>query len=121
MKLKLGIPKEVRDQVRARDQFTCRMCGATQGEPHQEPPFGNTRVYACRIDPDLVHGRNDLTNLRTLCTICHAGLSSICVSRPTFIELKSQMMRAAYKDQVKLLQALISKFPNETHSLIQRG
>lgn len=117
MNYELHISKTLRNQVFTRDQFTCQMCGATEGEPHHYDPSKITRICISRIEHDLVEASNDPTNLRTLCSICYGGVLNILVSRPTFIDLKTQMMRAAYRDQIKLLEAMIRKFPGETIEL----
>ncbi len=57
---------KIRERVRARDKFTCQVCGAVesnrQHDVHHKVPF---RAFASREDA------NRLENLTTLCPSCH--------------------------------------------------
>jgi DEAD/DEAH box helicase domain-containing protein len=59
----------IRDRVRARDKYTCQVCGAVettrQHDVHHKVPF---RAFAGAGSPDQA---NRLDNLTTLCPSCH--------------------------------------------------
>lgn len=55
-----GVPKALADQIRRRDNKTCRQCGQPG---HQVDHIHNVRAG----------GTNDPQNLQTLCTPCHTA------------------------------------------------
>ena len=63
---------QIRDRVRARDKYTCQVCGAVetsrQHDVHHKVPFRAFR--AADGSPDLSQA-NRLENLTTLCPSCH--------------------------------------------------
>ncbi len=63
---------QIRDRVRARDKYTCQVCGAVetnrQHDVHHKVPFRAFR--APDGSPDLLQA-NRLENLITLCSSCH--------------------------------------------------
>lgn len=57
--------KEIRKKARKRDNFTCRRCGIKERELGQ-------KLDVHHIVPLNEGGRNDLSNLVTLCRSCHS-------------------------------------------------
>ena len=62
----------IRDRVRARDKYTCQVCGAPetarQHDVHHKTPFRAFRAPDGSPDPSQA---NRLENLTTLCPSCH--------------------------------------------------
>jgi DEAD/DEAH box helicase domain-containing protein len=62
----------IRDRVRARDKYTCQVCGAVettrQHDVHHKTPFRAFRAVDGSPDPAQA---NRLENLTTLCPSCH--------------------------------------------------
>jgi DEAD/DEAH box helicase domain-containing protein len=62
----------IRDRVRARDNYTCQVCGAVettrQHDVHHKTPFRAFRAQDGSPDPSQA---NRLENLTTLCPSCH--------------------------------------------------
>jgi DEAD/DEAH box helicase domain-containing protein len=63
---------EIRDRVRARDKYTCQVCGTLettrQHDVHHKTPFRAFRAADGSPDPSQA---NRLENLTTLCPSCH--------------------------------------------------
>ncbi len=64
---------KIRDRVRARDNYTCQVCGAVestrQHDVHHKIPF---KAFVRAGSPDPAHNEaNRLENLTTLCPSCH--------------------------------------------------
>lgn len=114
------ISKETRSFVIDRNGQTCQMCGAKAGEPH---PYDNTRVTRLHIGHiiDKSHGGSDEpSNLQALCSVCNEGASNLTLDKPTAIKLLTQARRATGEDQLKLLQWLIGKYPEQTKQMLER-
>jgi len=67
----------IRDHVRARDKYTCQVCGTPettrQHDVHHKTPFRAfiTSARAGSPDPAQIEQANRLENLTTLCPSCH--------------------------------------------------
>ncbi|HUE99457.1 MAG TPA: DEAD/DEAH box helicase [Anaerolineales bacterium] len=63
---------QIRDRVRARDKYTCQVCGAVettrQHDVHHKTPF---RAFRAANGPPDFSQANRLDNLTTLCPSCH--------------------------------------------------
>lgn len=64
-KRRVGFTKALKDRVKKRDGYGCVKCGATD------------RLQVDHIVPLILGGDNDLNNLQTLCTDCHATKTSL--------------------------------------------
>jgi len=62
---RVGIKPKQRVQVLARDNYTCKMCGASRSE--------GAILEIDHIHPVSKGGTNDLSNLQVLCRDCNAG------------------------------------------------
>ena len=49
---------------------------------------------------------------------CNEGASNITQDRPTFVKLKTQVLRSTNETQLELLAVLIRKFPKQAGELI---
>ena len=111
------ISKEVRAFVLDRNGFTCQMCGAVAGEPHPYDPTRKTRLHIGHIIDKSMGGTDDPSNLRALCSVCNEGASNLTLDRPTHEKLLIQIRRAPGTDQLKVLEWLIKKYPNQSKQM----
>jgi len=112
------ISKETRAFVLDRNGFTCQMCGATAGEPHPYDPSRKTRLHIGHIIDKSMGGIDEAANLRAICSICNEGASNITQDRPSFVKLKTQVLRSTNETQLELLAVLVRKFPKQAEELI---
>lgn len=108
-----SISKETRAYVLDRNGFTCQMCGAVAGEPHPYEPNRKTRLHIGHIIDKSLGGTGDPSNLRAICSVCNEGASNITLERPLANKLLAQIRRAPATEQLKVLEWLIKKFPNQ--------
>lgn len=107
------ISKETRAFVLDRNGFTCQMCGAVAGEPHEYDHGRKTRLHIGHIRDKSMGGTDDPSNLRAVCSVCNEGASNLTLERPTTEKLLTQIRRAKLSDQIEVLRWLAKKFPNE--------
>lgn len=92
-----------------RNGFTCQMCGATPGEVDAQT--GRlVRLHVGHIVDKSLGGRDELSNLRTLCSSCNQGAKNVTAERPTSIWLLAQVRRAGIAEQRSLYDWLKKKF-----------
>ena len=104
------ISARLRAEVLERNGYTCKMCGATAGDPDDQNPGRKVRLHVGHI-VDRSHGGDDsLENLRALCSTCNQGAKNIVQEPPSRIWLKSQVRRASEADQKEVLKWLKQKF-----------
>ena len=113
------ISKEVRAFVLDRNGFTCQMCGAVAGEPHPYDPTRKTRLHIGHVIDKSMGGTDDPSNLRAICSVCNEGASNLTLDRPSHEKLLIQIRRATGADQLKVLEWLIKKFPNQSELMVQ--
>ena len=112
------ISKETRSFVLDRNGFTCQMCGAVAGEPHPYDPSRKVRLHIGHIVDKSMGGTDDPSNLRALCSVCNEGAANLTLDRPSHDKLLIQIRRATGADQLKALEWLIKKYPNQAKTLI---
>ena len=112
------ISKETRAYVLDRNGFTCQMCGAVAGEPHPYDPTRKTRLHIGHIIDKSMGGTDDPSNLRALCSVCNEGAANLTLDRPSYDKLLIQIRRATGADQLKVLEWLVGKFPNQTKLML---
>lgn len=114
-----GISKETRAFVLDRNGYTCQMCGAVAGELHPYDNSRKTRLHIGHIIDKSVGGTDEPNNLKALCSVCNEGASNLTLSRPTEMKLLVQLRRAKSVDQLKALEWLIKKFPDQAKGLMK--
>src|SRR3954470_11194608 len=103
------ISAKLRAEVIDRNGFTCQMCGLTPGDI--DPYTGRkVRLHVGHIVDKSLGGRDELSNLRTLCSTCNQGAKNVTAERPTAIWLLSQVRRAAQDEQKAVFDWLRKKF-----------
>jgi hypothetical protein len=114
------ISKELRALVLDRNGFTCQMCGIAAGEPHPYDYNRKARLHIAHIIDKSMGGRDEVSNLRAICSVCNEGASNLTLNRPEAIKLIAQIRRASAKDQLDVLKWLVKKFKNQTHEFLDK-
>jgi hypothetical protein len=104
-----SISLKLRAEVLDRNGFTCQMCGATPGETDSETGR-KVRLHIGHIVDKSLGGRDELSNLRTLCSSCNQGAKNITTERPTANWLLAQTRRAGLDEQKVVFEWLRTKF-----------
>jgi hypothetical protein len=103
------ISAKLRAEVLDRNGFTCQMCGLTPGDI--DPSTGRkVRLHIGHIKDKSLGGKDELSNLRALCSTCNQGAKNITGEKPTAIWLLSQVRRAGQDEQMSVLNWLLKKF-----------
>lgn len=110
---KRGISKELRAKVLERNGYTCQMCGLAAGDPDPFNPTRTVRLTIGHIVDKSKGGKDELSNLRALCTNCNEGLQNTSLPKPDRVWLLSQVRRATIDDQRAVLNWLLRKFRAE--------
>ncbi len=104
-----GISARLRAEVLDRNGFTCQMCGLTPGDI--DPATGRkVRLHLGHIKDKSLGGKDELSNLRALCSTCNQGAKNITGEKPTGIWLLSQVRRAGQDEQRAVFDWLLTKF-----------
>lgn len=104
-----SISAKLRAQVLDRNGFTCQMCGLTPQDI--DPETGRrARMHIGHIVDKSLGGKDELANLRTLCSTCNQGAKNVTTEKPTTIWLLSQVRRAGQEEQKAVLDWLRKKF-----------
>ena len=104
-----GISAKLRAEVLDRNGFTCQMCGLTPGDV--DPGTARkVRLHIGHIKDKSLGGKDELSNLRALCSTCNQGAKNITAEKPTTIWLLSQVRRAGQDEQRAVLEFLKNKF-----------
>jgi 5-methylcytosine-specific restriction endonuclease McrA len=106
-----NISAKLRAAVLDRNGFTCVMCGLCPGET--DPDTGRkVRLHIGHIVDKNLGGKDELSNLRALCSTCNQGAKNVTGEKPTTIWLLSQVRRAGQLEQQAVLAYLKRKFDN---------
>lgn len=104
-----GISARLRAAVHDRNGFTCQMCGITPGEI--DPYTGRkVRLQVGHIVDKSHGGKDELSNLRTLCSSCNQGAKNVTTEKPSTIWLLTQVRRAGQDEQRSVYDWLRKKF-----------
>lgn len=104
-----GISAKLRAEVLDRNGFTCQMCGITPGEI--DPATRRKVRLHIGHNKDKSHGgKDELSNLRTVCSTCNQGAKNITTEKPSTIWLLTQIRRAGQDEQRAVLDWLRKKF-----------
>ncbi len=109
VKFSRNISAKLRAEVLDRNGFTCQMCGLTPGDI--DPDTGRlVRLHIGHIVDKSFGGKEELSNLRALCSSCNQGAKNITSVKPPAIWLLSQVRRAGQEEQLAVLSWLNKKF-----------
>jgi hypothetical protein len=104
-----GISAKLRAEVLDRNGFTCQMCGLSPSD--MDPATGRkVRLHIGHIKDKSLGGKEELSNLRALCSTCNQGAKNITSEKPTTIWLKAQVRRAGQEEQRAVYDMLRDKF-----------
>lgn len=104
-----AISSKLRAQVLDRNGFTCQMCGITPGET--DPSTNRkVRLHIGHIKDKSLGGKDELSNLRALCSTCNQGAKNITAEKPSKIWLLSQVRRSGQDEQLAVYEWLRDKF-----------
>ena len=103
------ISAKLRAEVLDRNGFTCQMCGLTPGDIDSSTGR-KVRLHMGHIKDKSLGGKDELSNLRALCSTYNQGAKNITGEKPTAIWLLSQVRRAGQDEQMSVLNWLLKKF-----------
>lgn len=103
------ISAKLRATVLDRNGFTCQMCGLTPGDI--DPATNRkVRLHVGHIVDKKLGGKDELSNLRALCSTCNQGAKNVTTEKPGTIWLLSQVRRAGIDSQREVYRWLSEKF-----------
>lgn len=109
VKFSRSISAKLRAEVLDRNGFTCQMCGLTPGDI--DPATNRkVRLHLGHIKDKNLGGKDELSNLRALCSTCNQGAKNITGEKPTGVWLLSQIRRAGQDEQKAAFDWLAKKF-----------
>lgn len=109
IKFSRPISAKLRAEVLDRNGFTCQMCGLCPGDT--DPATGRkVRLHIGHVKDKSLGGKDELSNLRALCSTCNQGAKNITAEKPTGLWLLSQIRRAGQDEQKAVYHWLRGKF-----------
>lgn len=106
---KRGLSQRLKAEVLDRDGSVCQWCGLAAGEI--DPDTGRkVRMHVAHIIDKSHGGKDELDNLRSLCSTCNQGAKNITTTKPEWSYLKTMIRRANEKDQRAVREWLNEKF-----------
>ena len=107
-----SISAELRALVLDRNGFTCQSCGIGAGDPHPDDNNRRARLHVSHISDKSMGGGEELSNLRTMCSLCNQGAKNITPAPPSRLQLMAVLRRANREDQVEALEWLKTRYEN---------
>ncbi len=86
------VSEALRDNVLSQTDLFCGMCGAAPGDI-DDLTGRKVRLHIGHIVDENIGGKDELSNLRTLCSTCNQGAKNITSVKPPAIWLLSQIRR----------------------------
>ena len=106
------ISAKLRAEVLDRNGYTCQWCGIGAGEIDE---FGRkARLHIGHIKDRSHGGKDELSNLRALCSVCNQGAKNTTQEPPRWTWLLQHLRRASVADQQEALKWLKQKFREDT-------
>jgi len=91
------------------DKLFCAMCGIAPGDI--DDFTGHEAKFTVGVIASKnLGGKDELSNLRTLCSTCNQGAKNITNEKPSRIWLLSQVRRAGQDEQFAVMKWLREKF-----------
>ncbi len=104
-----GISAQLQDDFLDHDDLFCQMCGVIPCDI--DDVTGRKVKFNIEYIVDKnIGGKEELSNLRTLCSTCNQGAKNITAEKPTGLWLLSQVRRAGHDEQLAVLKWLREKF-----------
>ena len=85
------------------------MCGLTPGDIDSYTGR-KVRLHIRHIKDKSLGGKDELSNLRALCSTCNQGAKNVTGEKPTAIWLLSQVRRAGQEERGSVFDWLSRKF-----------
>lgn len=104
-----GISAKLRAEVLDRNGFTCQMCGRAAGDPDEETGR-KVRLHLGHIKDKSLGGKDELANLRALCSTCNQGAKNLMAEKPTTVWLLGQVRKSGQDEQRAVFDWLTKKF-----------
>lgn len=104
-----NLSARLRAEVLDRNGFTCQMCGLTPGDIDPSTQR-KVRLHIGHIKDKSLGGKDELANLRALCSTCNQGAKNVTGEKPTGVWLLSQVRRAGQDEQRAVFDWLRKKF-----------
>lgn len=103
------VSKPHRAYILSQAELFCEMCGVAPGDI-DDLTGEKARFHIGHIVNKNLGGKDELSNLRTLCSTCNQGAKNITTEKPSSIWLLSQVRRAGQEEQRAVLNWLLKKF-----------
>lgn len=105
------ISLRLRAQVLERNGHTCQMCGIGAGDKMDDGRAARLHIGHV-VDRDH-GGKDELANLRALCSACNQGAKNLAQEPPSWTWLLAQLRRATQDEQMAALKWLKRKFGDD--------